>query len=217
MHEELIIENSPRTIIDRGKSESEDSSFVLDAGARLTYCFAFLGQSVRRKLRVTMNAGAELRIVGFFLGRFDDDIRLDISVTHAGPGTTGLTNLRGVLTDRAQANFKGLIIIPPAGYGTKAFLEERVYVFGRAAKTESLPSLEIEANDVKAGHAATSSGLDEAALFYAMSRGLPRLEASRMLVEGHLLASIAGLPASVCASLQPAVARAVRTLTLPYA
>jgi Fe-S cluster assembly scaffold protein SufB len=161
-------------------------------------------------LIVHLQDGAELHVVGFFVGQGSDRFQLHVAVHHEGQGTTGLTNIRGALAGHSFADVTGLIAIPPTGVKTNAFFEARTVLLSRNAKSESLPSLEILANDVKAGHASTMSGLDEESLFYLQSRGLPKEAAARMLIEGLLAAPLRDLPdaerVSILGHLHTAVA-----------
>ncbi len=191
-----IAGNESVQIIDWGEPNQPE---VIQVGrhSRLTYCFAFIAQpTIERNLTVELADGAEADIAGFFLGRGSDSVQIEICTNHTGVGTRASVKINGTLTDEATAKFKGLIKIPVTGRGTDAWLEERVLLLSPRAKTDSIPSLEIEANDVKASHALTTGQLDEEILFYLMSRGLPRPAAARMLVEGWLMSPLANLNAS---------------------
>ena len=162
--------------------------------SRLAYCFAFIAiEKLERRLTVELADGAEADISGFFLGRGSDSVQIEICTNHTGVGTRASVKINGALTEEATAKFKGLIKIPVTGRGADAWLEERVLLLSSRAQTNSIPSLEIEANDVKASHALTTGQLDEEILFYLMSRGLPRPAAARMLVEGWLMSPLAAL------------------------
>lgn len=184
-----------QTVIDHGyQAGGSDQVFQVKPNCRLVYCFAWNGASATRRLTVELSNDSEASIVGYFLGFKQDEFDIDIRIKHTGRDSKSTTNLRGALFDSARADFKGLIAIPPTGQGSNAWLEERVLVLSPKAKSESLPSLEIEANDVKAGHAATTGALGPDQVFYLMARGLPKPEAASILVEGHLAASISALP-----------------------
>lgn len=193
MNTQTVADNETLRIMDWGEPGRPE---VIQVGCqgRLVYCFAFIAQPVvDRNLTVELADGAEADINGLFLGRGADSRRINICTKHPGTGTRASVKINGALTDEATANFKGLIKIPVTGRGADAFLEERVMLLNAHAKSDSLPGLEIEANDVKAGHALTTGQLDEEIMFYLMSRGLPRPAAARMLVEGWLLAPLASV------------------------
>ena len=96
-----------------------------------------------------------------------------------------------MLRDRATARVSGLIKIKKKAQGSDDFLEERTLLLGKEVRIEALPYLEIEADEVRASHAATSSAVDEEQLFYLKSRGLDQAEAERLLITGFLRRAVA--------------------------
>lgn len=148
--------------------------------------------SKTKKIEVLLaKEGQEEKLVVIFAGKGDDRIDLDLSATHRAPRTKGRVMVKGVLRDRATARVRGLIKIERKAQGSDDFLEERTLLLGKDASVEAFPYLEIEADEVRASHAASSSGLDGTQLFYLRSRGLSIEEAERLLVEGFLRQAIA--------------------------
>ena len=146
-----------------------------------------------RKIVLRLNrVGKEEELVIVFAGKGDDRIDLDVSAIHSAPKTRGRVTVRGVLRDRATARVSGLIKIEKRAQGSDDFLEERTLLLGKEARIEALPYLEIEADEVRASHAATSSAVDEEQLFYLKSRGLDQAEAERLLITGFLRKAVAG-------------------------
>ena len=204
-----------QTVIDHGdQAAGIDQVFQVNANCRLIYCFAWSGASAARRLTVELSDDSEVSIVGYFLGTKQDEFDIDLRVKHIGRRSKSTTNIHGALFDLARADFKGLIAIPPTGQGSNAWLEERVLVLSSKAKSESLPSLEIEANDVKAGHAATTGDLSPDQVFYLMARGLPKPEAASILVEGHLVTSIRALPDSEGQAVLSTLHKAIQDIPL---
>ncbi|MGH7008584.1 MAG: SufD family Fe-S cluster assembly protein, partial [Stellaceae bacterium] len=85
--------------------------------------------------------------------------------------------------DRAHGVFLGTIGVRPHAQKTDANQLSKNLLLGARAAIDTKPELEILADDVKCSHGATVGDLDEAALFYLESRGIPAAEARRMLVE----------------------------------
>ena len=83
--------------------------------------------------------------------------------------------------DESRSIFSGLIIVDKEAQKTDAYQTNRNLLLSSAAEATSLPGLEIEANDVKCSHGATSAELDKNDLFYMQSRGLTRKEAEKWL------------------------------------
>ena len=150
------------------------------------------GNTIRKIVLRLNRVGKEEELVIVFAGKGDDRIDLDVSAIHSAPKTKGRVTVRGVLRDRAFARVSGLIKIKKKAQGSDDFLEERTLLLGKEARIEALPYLEIEADEVRASHAATSSPVDEEQLFYLRSRGLNQAEAERLLVTGFLQKAIAG-------------------------
>lgn len=128
--------------------------------------------------------GATAHVFAFFLGKEEGGHRLCLTQKHLAPATTSSALVKSVLTDHATLNYRGLIHIAEAAPQTKASQEIRSLLLSPAAKAEVEPALEILADDVQCHHAATAGALPDAALFYAMSRGLDLESAMQLLVSG---------------------------------
>jgi Fe-S cluster assembly protein SufD len=103
---------------------------------------------------------------------------------HAAPNTTSDLLYKGVLKDTAHSVFSGLIRADPGAQKTNAFQLNRNLILSEGARADSMPKLEIMANDLRCTHGASTSRLNEDQIFYLMSRGLPRPTAVRMMVDG---------------------------------
>lgn len=130
--------------------------------------------------------GAHVDVVGVFEGKGNDEIDIDVEIRHEVANTTADTHIRGVVKDRARVKLSGMIKILKKAQKTNSFLTEKVLILSKNARANVVPNLEIEADDVKASHAATVGQIDEEQLFYLMSRGLSRIRAKKMVVEGFL-------------------------------
>ena len=93
---------------------------------------------------------------------------------------------RGVLDDHSKGVFRGRVIVRPGAQKTDAKMMTRALLLSDEAQFASKPELEIFADDVRCGHGATAGDIDQTMLFYLMSRGLPRKEAERLLIESFL-------------------------------
>lgn len=163
----------------------QDTEIVLKTAENLTLVLLPRAAANRKKLTVYLKGdGSRVEILGMVVGRENEDYQVDIRTIHQGLNTSAHTAVRGVLFESSRLNFSGMIKIEKGADKTMSLLENRVLVLGEAAKANSLPSLEIEADDVKASHAATIGRVDAAALFYLQSRGLPRQNAVGLLSEG---------------------------------
>ncbi|HEV3474783.1 MAG TPA: Fe-S cluster assembly protein SufD, partial [Actinomycetota bacterium] len=103
---------------------------------------------------------------------------------HVAPNCTSDLLYKGALKDASRAVYSGLIRVHPGAQKTDAFQTNRNVVLSDDAKADSIPNLEIEANDVRCSHAASVGPVDEDVLFYLQSRGIPRDEGERLVVTG---------------------------------
>lgn len=106
------------------------------------------------------------------------------SQEHVAPNCTSDLLYKGALRDRSRAVYSGWVYVRPGAQKTDAMQTSRNIVLSEHAKADAIPNLEIEANDVKCGHAASVGPVDEDALFYLESRGIARGEAERLIVSG---------------------------------
>jgi Fe-S cluster assembly protein SufD len=91
---------------------------------------------------------------------------------------------KGALRDESRAVYSGWVHVRPGAQRTDAMQTSRNIVLSDRAKADAIPNLEIEANDVRCGHAASVGPVEEDTLFYLQSRGIPRKEAERLIVFG---------------------------------
>ncbi len=99
-----------------------------------------------------------------------------------------------VLLDRASSIYRGLIKVHPGAQGTDAYQANRNLLLSSKARADSMPLLEIQANEVRCTHGATIGRMDELQLFYLMSRGLSRRQAEKIVVDGFLKPVIDKVP-----------------------
>ena len=103
---------------------------------------------------------------------------------HVAPHGTSELLYKGALKAASRAIYSGWVTVRPDAQKTNAFQTNRNIVLSDRAKADSIPNLEIEANDVRCGHAASTGPVDEETLFYLQTRGIPREEAEQLIVTG---------------------------------
>ena len=104
--------------------------------------------------------------------------------SHQAPHTSSNLLYKNALLDQARTIFSGLIIVDPDAQKTDAYQSNRNLLLSDDAEANSLPGLEIQANDVRCTHGATSGHVDEEQMFYLESRGIPPVVARELLVFG---------------------------------
>ena len=103
---------------------------------------------------------------------------------HQAPNTKSDLLYKNALRDSAKTIFSGLIVVDPDAQKTDAYQSNRNLLLSEDAEANSLPGLEIQANDVRCTHGATSSRIDPEQEFYLQSRGIDRVTADRLLTFG---------------------------------
>lgn len=129
-------------------------------------------------------AGATSRVTGVYAADGSQHLDFDTYQEHAAPHTNSDFLFRGALRDEATTVWRGMIRVEPEAQGTDAYQENRNLLLSRQAHVNSIPGLEILANDVRCSHGATVGQVDRAQLYYLMSRGVTESEAERLIVHG---------------------------------
>jgi len=130
--------------------------------------------------------GSSAEFNGVYLVSGKQHVDLDTLTHHIGLSTGGDLLLKGAVRDHARAVFQGMIKIDKTGQQTNSYLKNDNLLLTDHARADSIPALQIDANDVRASHGVTVGRVDEEHVFYLQSRGIPRSTAVRMLVEGFL-------------------------------
>ena len=121
--------------------------------------------------------GANLEIKALYLSRADEKVRIRTLVHHRVKNCHSRQLIKGIAGGSADVRFDGVIVVAPGADGTEALQENHNIILSETAKVETLPQLEIYADDVKCSHGATVGRLGEEELFYMRSRGIPEKEA----------------------------------------
>ncbi|HEV8459489.1 MAG TPA: Fe-S cluster assembly protein SufD [Gaiellaceae bacterium] len=128
--------------------------------------------------------GATSRVTGAYFADGDQHLDYDTFQEHIAPNTESDFAFKGALRERATAVWRGMIRVEEDAQKTNAYQENRNLLLSNEAHADSIPGLEIMANDVRCTHGATLGRIDREELFYLMTRGLTRAEAERLIVRG---------------------------------
>ena len=159
---------------------------VLDRDAELDWVIGGFG-SKRGKVWVENDLagpGATSRVTGAYFADGDQHLDYDTFQEHIAPNTESDFAFKGALRERASAVWRGMIRVEEGAQKTNAYQENRNLLLSDTAHADSIPGLEIMANDVRCTHGATLGRVDREELFYLMTRGLSRAEAERLIVRG---------------------------------
>jgi Fe-S cluster assembly protein SufD len=147
-----------------------------------SFSMAMGGALARHNLHVRLNdENIETLMYGLYLSRGEQVVDNHTAIYHDQPNCRSWEVYKGVLDGRSRAVFNGKVFVRPEAQKTDAKQTNRNLLLSDSAKVNTKPQLEIFADDVKCTHGATVGRLDESALFYARSRGVPAEEAQRLL------------------------------------
>jgi Fe-S cluster assembly protein SufD len=158
----------------------------VERDAELDWVAAGFG-SGKGKIRIQNDLagpGATSRVTGAYFADGTQHLDYDTFQEHIAPNTTSDFAFKGVLRDEARAVWRGMIRVEQDAQKTNAYQENRNLLLSKTAHADSIPGLEILANDVRCTHGATLGQVDRDQLFYLMTRGLSRSEAERLIVRG---------------------------------
>ncbi|KPL84814.1 hypothetical protein SE15_05490 [Thermanaerothrix daxensis] len=128
--------------------------------------------------------GSTGRMSGFYFTDGDQHLDYDSQQNHLAPHTTSDLLFKGALLDRSRVVWQGMIYVAPGAFKTDGYQANRNLVLSRQARADSIPGLEILADDVRCTHGATVGKIDPEQIFYLRARGIPEVEAKRLIVEG---------------------------------
>jgi Fe-S cluster assembly protein SufD len=169
-----------------GVSHLSTDRLVAGRDAKITTLYTTLGGDLSRAdVQCKLQApGAHVDMLGVYIAQgtqhFDNETLQD----HIAPHASSNLLFKGALQDTGRSVFRGLIRVHPKAQRTDAYQTNRNLLLSTGARADSLPNLEIQADDVRCSHAATVGQLDEEELFYLLSRGIRRNEAVRLVVFG---------------------------------
>lgn len=141
------------------------------------------GGLIRNNTNVLLNAeGCTNETYGLFMSDKNQHIDSYVNIDHAKPNCTSTQLFKGILNDQSTGAFNGRILVRQDAQKTLAYQTNNNILMSDEARMNSKPQLEIYADDVRCSHGATTGQLDENALFYMQSRGIPRQEARLLML-----------------------------------
>jgi Fe-S cluster assembly protein SufD len=147
-----------------------------------SFSMAMGGGLARHNLHVRLNdENIESLMYGLYFTRGDQVVDNHTAIYHDQPNCRSWEVYKGVLDGRSRAVFNGKVFVQPVAQKTDAKQTNRNLLLSDLAKVDTKPQLEIFADDVRCTHGATVGQLDDIALFYARSRGVPKQAAERLL------------------------------------
>ncbi|MBN1148140.1 MAG: Fe-S cluster assembly protein SufD [Anaerolineales bacterium] len=158
----------------------------LQRDANLDWIFGAIGSHLTKNFSDLnlVGQGASGRMSGFYFTDGVQHLDHDTQQNHYAPDTTSDLLFKGALRDKSRSVWQGMIYVAPGAQKTDGYQANRNLVLSPEARADSIPGLEIMADDVRCTHGATVGKVDPDQVFYLRSRGIPYREAERLIVEG---------------------------------
>jgi Fe-S cluster assembly protein SufD len=141
-----------------------------------------------------VDRGARSDMLAITVARDEQEFDQRTLQDHLKPDTTSDLLYKNALSDRSRTIFSGLIKVEPAAHRTDAYQKVRNLLLSDEAEANSMPGLEILADDVRCTHGATSGQVEPEELFYMKSRGIDDLASKRLIARGFLTEVVDRLP-----------------------
>lgn len=154
--------------------------------ANLDWIFGAIGSRLTKNFSELdlVGEGATGRMSGFYFTDGNQHLDHDTQQNHLAPHTTSDLLFKGALKGKSRSVWQGMIYVAVGAEKTDGYQANRNLILSPNARADSIPGLEILADDVRCTHGATVGKLEQEPLFYLKTRGIPDKEAERLLVEG---------------------------------
>jgi Fe-S cluster assembly protein SufD len=158
----------------------------VERGGNLDWIFGAVGSRLTKNFSDLDLAGegAQGRMSGFYFTDGAQHLDHDTQQNHLAPHCTSDLLFKGALKGKSRSVWQGMIYVAPGAQKTDGYQANRNLVLDEQARADSIPGLEILADDVRCTHGATVGKLEQEPLFYLKSRGIPQREAEQLVVEG---------------------------------
>jgi len=159
---------------------------VLERDASLDWIFGAIGSRLTKNFSDLdlVGRGAHGRMSGFYFTDGEQHLDHDTQQNHRAANTTSDLLFKGALKGHSRSVWQGMIYVAPGAQRTDGYQANRNLVLSEHARADSIPGLEILADDVRCTHGATVGKIDPELVFYLRSRGIPAEQAERLVVEG---------------------------------
>lgn len=168
----------------------------LGRDARLDWVVSQMGTRLTKTFQTVEldGQGSWARMSGLFFTDGRQHFDQDTQQNHNAPDTVSDLLYKGAMKEKSRSVWQGLIKAQKGAQRIDGFQANRNLLLEKTARADSIPGLEIEADDVRCTHAATVGHLDQQEIFYLMSRGIPRATAVQMVVEGFFTPVMERIP-----------------------
>jgi Fe-S cluster assembly protein SufD len=176
-------------------SFSQERAHVM-ANGKLDWVFGAIGTHLTKNFSTIdlLEPGAKARMSGFYFADGLQHLDHDTRQNHHAKDTVSDLLFKGALLDQGRSVWRGMIYVAPGAIGTDGYQANKNLILSKAAHADSIPGLEILADDVRCTHGATVGNIDQNELFYLLSRGIPKKEAEQLIVMGFYATILERIP-----------------------
>jgi Fe-S cluster assembly protein SufD len=166
------------------------------ADGTLEWIFGAMGTHLTKNFSEInlLEPGATGRVSGFYFTHGNQHLDLDTQQNHLAKDTVSDLLYKGALMDQSRSVWQGMVYVAPGAIGTDGYQANRNLILNKGARADSIPGLEILADDVRCSHGATVGKIDENELFYLLSRGIPHKDAEELIVMGFFTPIMKRIP-----------------------
>jgi len=153
------------------------------------------GRITRSRFNLGLNGrGSSFEGYQVFFCDGEQKYDIDANLIHNSPDSAGSLTARGVLKGSSQSIFKGMVKIKKGAKNSHSYLAHHAMLLDKRARSDAIPGLDIDTNEVKATHSASVAQIDEEQIFYLMARGLPHDDAKKLIVIGFFEPVLSRIP-----------------------
>jgi len=158
----------------------------VEKDGNIDWIFGALGSHLTKNFSELslVGEGSSGKMSGFYFTDGNQHLDHDTQQNHLAPSTTSDLLFKGALVGESHSVWQGMIYVAENASKTDGYQANRNLILDRKARADSIPGLEILTDDVRCTHGATVGKIDPDEVFYLETRGLPRSDAERMIVEG---------------------------------
>ncbi len=181
---------------DINDEKSTHVQVIVGAGAVVDYRFLSMGTPCAKPVNVTVHLagiGARFDMAGAILQGGPARMDMTVTVFHDAPHTESTQNVYAVTGGAARVSYRGKVVVDRSAQKSNARQMCLSDLLSRRAQIITQPELEIYTDDVACTHGATCGALDEQAIFYLTSRGVPRADARELMLAGFLSDAVSPL------------------------
>ncbi len=196
LHPGAILRHANVQTWGRGVHHFHRQRALLEKDARLNDLVATFGGTLSRAevQSELVGPGADSEMLGVYFAHADQHFDHYTLQHHVADHARSDVLYKGAAKDRARTVYSGLIRLEPGAQKTDAYQTNRNLLLSPEARSDSVPQLEIAANDVRCSHGSSTAPVDETQVLYLMSRGLPRALAEQLLVKAFLADVLTRIP-----------------------